>query len=75
MNKSVKILGTPDKGDWPEGYKLAQAKGTSWLKVGYFFQDEPGVKLAELIPNASVEAIDLIESMLNYSSRKRPTAT
>jgi hypothetical protein len=39
MNKIVKILGTPDKSDWPEGYKLAQAKGTSFFKVGYFFQD------------------------------------
>lgn len=28
LNKIVKILGTPDKADWPEGYKLAQAKGT-----------------------------------------------
>lgn len=27
LNKIVKILGTPDKSDWPEGYKLAQAKG------------------------------------------------
>ena len=30
LNKIVKILGTPDKAEWPEGYKLAQAKG-------YFF--------------------------------------
>lgn len=27
LNKIVKILGTPDKNDWPEGYKMAQAKG------------------------------------------------
>jgi hypothetical protein len=27
LNKIVKVLGTPDKADWPEGYKLAQAKG------------------------------------------------
>lgn len=31
LNKIVKILGTPDKADWPEGYKLAQAKGSSSL--------------------------------------------
>ena len=29
MNKIVKILGTPDKNEWSEGYKLAQAKGKS----------------------------------------------
>lgn len=28
--------------------------------VGYYFPDEKGVSLAELIPQASVEAIDLI---------------
>lgn len=67
LNKIVKILGTPDKAEWPEGYKLAQAKG-------YFFGEEKGLSLAQLIPDASMEAIDLIESMLKYSSRKRPTA-
>jgi len=68
LNKIVKVLGTPDKADWPEGYKLAQSRG-------YYFPDEKGVQLADLIPNASMEAIDLIESMLKYSSRKRPTAS
>lgn len=29
MNKIVKMLGTPDKNDWPEGYKLAQTKSNS----------------------------------------------
>ena len=67
MNKVVKILGTPGKNDWPEGYKLAQARG-------YYFPQEKGVALADLIPDGSFEAIDLIESMLQYSSRKRPTA-
>lgn len=27
LNKIVKILGTPDKSEWPEGFKLAQSKG------------------------------------------------
>ena len=27
LNKIVKVLGTPDKNIWPEGYKLAQSKG------------------------------------------------
>ena len=25
LNKMVKILGTPDKSEWPEGYKLSQS--------------------------------------------------
>lgn len=43
-------------------------------KPGYYFPQEKGVSLADIIPTASPEAIDLIESMLKYSSRKRPTA-
>lgn len=53
LNKIVKILGTPDKNDWPEGYKLAQAKG-------YYFPQEKGTNIADLVPEASAEAIDLI---------------
>lgn len=39
LNKIVKVLGTPDKNVWPEGYKLAQSKG-------YYFPQEKGVNLA-----------------------------
>lgn len=31
LNKIVKILGTPEKSDWPEGYKLAQSRSTPSL--------------------------------------------
>lgn len=37
LNKIVKILGTPDNADWPEGYKLAQAKGTPYQNQGITF--------------------------------------
>jgi serine/threonine protein kinase len=74
LNKIVKILGTPDKADWPEGYKLAQSRSTTCCNLDYYFSEEKGVNLGELIPDASMEALDLIESMLQYSSRKRPTA-
>lgn len=67
LNKMVKILGTPDKAMWPEGHKLAQARN-------YYFPDEKGQSLVDLIPAANLEAIDLMESMLQYQSRKRPTA-
>ena len=32
------------------------------------------MKIGELVPNASMEAVNLIESMLQFNSRKRPTA-
>lgn len=53
LNKIVKILGTPDKNEWPEGYKLAQSKG-------YYFPQEAGVNIADIVSEASPEAIDLI---------------
>jgi len=68
LNKIVKIMGTPDKNEWPEGYKLAQSRG-------YYFPKEKGTPLADIVPEASMEAIDLLEQMLKYPSRKRPTAT
>lgn len=37
LNKIVKILGTPDKQDWPEGYKLAQSKGTLAIQYRLLF--------------------------------------
>lgn len=46
MNKIVKILGTPDKNDWPEGYKLAQAKSNLLFNWDYYFPAEPGINLA-----------------------------
>lgn len=54
LNKIVKILGTPDKADWPEGYKMAQAKGNFVIYLGYYFPEEKGVNLADIIPNASI---------------------
>lgn len=53
LNKIVKVLGTPDKNDWPEGYKMAQAKSMYWVNLDYYFPMESGVNLAELIPQAS----------------------
>lgn len=37
LNKIVKILGTPDKNDWPEGYKMAQAKGINLINSRLLF--------------------------------------
>lgn len=67
LNKIVKVLGTPTKEQWPEGYKLAGSRN-------YYFPEEKGQDLQDLIPMASPDAIDLIEQMLQYQSRKRPTA-
>ncbi|KAL4480945.1 hypothetical protein ABPG73_020966 [Tetrahymena malaccensis] len=62
-----KVMGTPSKEEWPEGYKLASG-------VGYNFPQYKPQPLQELIPNASPEAIDLLQKMLRYSPQKRISA-
>lgn len=37
LNKIIKVLGTPDKNDWPEGYKMAQSKGILFLYLRLLF--------------------------------------
>lgn len=38
MNKIIKVLGTPSKSDWPEGYKMAQAKSKNKITKTTIFQ-------------------------------------
>lgn len=66
LSKIFAVLGSPGK-NWPEGIKLAS-------QVGFNFPSTPAVNLTDIIKNASPLAIDLMRSMLNFDSSKRPTA-
>ena len=66
LNKICSVLGTPPK-SWTEGYKLAGAMKMCFPN----FSPQP---LKELIKNASPEAIDLMDQMLQFDSFKRPSA-
>ncbi|KDR15056.1 hypothetical protein L798_11131, partial [Zootermopsis nevadensis] len=65
--KICSVLGTPDKRDWPEGYHLASA-------MNFKFPQFSPTPLSSVIPNASKDAILLIEDMLRWNPSKRPTA-
>ncbi|XP_066603371.1 serine/threonine-protein kinase dyf-5 isoform X2 [Prorops nasuta] len=65
--KICSVIGTPDKDDWPEGYQLAAA-------MNFKFAEFTRTPLGALIPNASEEAILLMEDMLQWNPIKRPTA-
>ncbi|XP_076028582.1 uncharacterized protein LOC143017709 [Oratosquilla oratoria] len=65
--KICSVLGTPDKRDWPECYGLAQA-------MNFKFPQFAPTPLSTLIPNASGEAIQLMQDMLKWNPAKRPTA-
>ena len=60
-------LGTPQQAEWPEGFKLAAAKGFTFPKFAK-------TSLSKIIPNAPPEAIDLISKMMSFDSARRPTA-
>ncbi|NXF46523.1 MAK kinase, partial [Oceanites oceanicus] len=66
--KICQVLGTPKKSDWPEGYHLASA-------MNFRFPQCVPISLKTLIPNASNEAIQLMNDMLNWNPKKRPTAS
>lgn len=65
--KICSVIGTPDKEDWPEGYQLATA-------MNFKFPNFTRTSLGVLIPNASQEAVVLMEDMLQWNPIKRPTA-
>lgn len=65
--KIAAVLGTPTLQSWPEGMKLAAAMNFKFPR----FNQTP---LTQLIPNASHDAIALIQDLLAYDPRKRPTA-
>ncbi|XP_003788349.1 serine/threonine-protein kinase MAK isoform X1 [Otolemur garnettii] len=66
--KICQVLGTPKKSDWPEGYQLASS-------MNFRFPQCVPINLKTLIPNASNEAIQLMNEMLNWDPKKRPTAS
>ncbi|XP_047205426.1 serine/threonine-protein kinase MAK isoform X8 [Girardinichthys multiradiatus] len=65
--KICQVLGTVKKLDWPEGFQLASA-------MNFRFPQCVPTNLKTLIPNASKEAIALMQDMLQWDPKKRPTA-
>lgn len=67
LYKICSVLGTPTQKTWPEGFQLAAKTGLS------FPQCNP-VPLSTLMPNASHDAINLMQEMLKFDGHKRITA-
>ena len=51
------VIGTPDKREWPEGFKLAAA-------MNFKFPQFSATPLSTLIPNASPEANGIVKTCL-----------
>lgn len=65
--KLCQVLGPASKADWPEGHQLAGRMNFRWPQC-------TATPLRTLIPNASSEAIQLMQDMLQWNPKKRPTA-
>lgn len=64
--KTCAVLGSPTQAQWPEGYQLA-------AKIGFTFPKFVPTSLNQLIPNASEQAIDLMNKMMIFDPQKRIT--
>ncbi|KAH9727341.1 protein kinase domain-containing protein [Citrus sinensis] len=67
MYKICSVLGSPTMNSWADGLRQAMA-------INYQFPQLSGVNLSALMPSASEDAINLIESLCSWDPCKRPTA-
>lgn len=65
--KVCSIMGTPDKTEWPEGYRLAAA-------IQFRFPECPKIPLSSVITRASQQGLHLVSELLYYDPDKRPSA-
>ncbi|XP_073824602.1 uncharacterized protein [Musca autumnalis] len=67
LYKICSVLGTPDKNDWPDGYRLAAT-------IHFRYPDCVRVPLNSIVTRCSQPGLDLLEDLLLYDPDKRPTA-
>ncbi|XP_054084327.1 probable serine/threonine-protein kinase fhkE isoform X2 [Zeugodacus cucurbitae] len=65
--KICSVLGTPEKSEWPEGYRLAAT-------IHFRYPECIKVPLNTIVTRCSQAGLDLLEDMLHYDPDKRPTA-
>lgn len=65
--KICSVLGTPTPQIWPDGQRLA-------ANINFKFPQMVATPFTSLIPNASADAISLMQSLLHFDPAKRPTA-
>jgi protein kinase len=66
--KICAIMGSPNMRTWPEGVKLA-------AQMQFRFPQFAATPLAQLVTNASPEAIQLLQDLMLYDPQQRPTAS
>lgn len=64
--KVCSVLGTPTSAIWPEGTKLANA-------MSFKFPQMVATPLRNLIPSASSEGLEIMQMMMMWNPKKRPS--
>ncbi|CAH1155613.1 unnamed protein product [Phaedon cochleariae] len=67
LYKICALLGTPDKEKWPDSYQLAGALG---FKFPYFIK----TPLSDVVPQASLNGVNLIDELLEWNPALRPSS-
>lgn len=67
LYKICSVLGTPTMKSWPKGLQLASA-------MNYTFSRFVKTPLKQLIVNASPQAIQLMDDLMSFDPKQRPTA-
>ena len=67
IHRITAVLGAPTAATWQQGIVLAQTRGVRFPKTD-------ATPLAQLVPNASAEALDLMSSLMRWDPATRPTA-
>ena len=67
LNKILRITGTPEFNDWPEGYALIQ-------KLNIRLPNYNKGNLKQIVFNANEDAIDFLENIFQLNPQNRPSA-
>jgi serine/threonine protein kinase len=67
LNRIIKVTGTPEFNDWPEGFALVQ-------KLNIRMPNYNKGNLKQIVFNANDDAIDFLEYIFQLNPEKRPTA-
>ncbi len=67
LHKICSLLGSPTHLTWPEGMKLA-------TQMRFSFPHATSTPFSQVIPNASPDAIALLQDLLVFDPQRRPTA-
>eukprot|EP01038_Epipyxis_sp_PR26KG_P012073 gene12073-16156_t len=66
--KICSIMGSPTTRNWPEGLRLA-------AQMQFRFPQFVPTPLSQIVPNASQEAIQLMQDLMIYDPQQRPTSS